>query len=461
MGKLARTGSGTAVGMSKQDLLAGVSTSAAALALSLVPNAARAQAVNGTPTVVFGSDAVSNNPNSSLFNITANEALIDWSVNNATFLPNGTTLTFQRDVSQPYTVLNRVISSVTPAGVAITSPLAIDGAINADSYGKVWFYNPNGWVANSTARINVGSLLLTSSPITIDPAAPGDPSRFLGPNGEIRLGQTPNPASSVIIQPGAIASSLADNSYIALVAPRVIQAGAVVVNGSAAYVGAEAATLTINNGLFDITVDSGTTDANGVGHTGVTTGTASTANSPSHGIYMVAVPKNQAMTMVVAGTVGYVAANVAAAETDGTITLGAGYNVTNGTVDFANPVTGLGTNSASILMVQLNAVNDLTAYASNVAAVTASGNTTALRNTALNARNGVLIAVGPATANGTNSSLSVNGNLTLTANQLRPAARSPSMSATPVPGACRSPATSRPTPMALAQCRWIRIPAVC
>ena len=91
-------------------LLAGVSISAAALALAAIPQQARAQAVNGTPTVRFGADAPVRTTTSDSFNVTANDALIDWAVtDNTVFLNSGTTLSFSRD-GGAYTVLNRVAS---------------------------------------------------------------------------------------------------------------------------------------------------------------------------------------------------------------------------------------------------------------------------------------------------------------------------------------------------------------
>ncbi len=51
-------------------LLAGVSASAAALALSFAPQQARAQAVNGTPTVLFGADAPTRSDTVDSFNVT-------------------------------------------------------------------------------------------------------------------------------------------------------------------------------------------------------------------------------------------------------------------------------------------------------------------------------------------------------------------------------------------------------
>ena len=105
-----------------------------------------------------------------------------------------------------------------------------------------------------------------------------------------------------------------------MVAPRIEQGGTVKVNGTAAYAAGEQLTMTMNQGLFDIQVDVGTTDGNGIVHTGETSGPAS-----NHNIYMVAVPKNQALTMLLGGTIGF---DVSAVQFDkGQIILSAGQGV--------------------------------------------------------------------------------------------------------------------------------------
>lgn len=346
-------------------LMAGIALGAAALALSTNPQAAQAQAVQGTATVQFGAnapiyDAVTKTD--TVF-VNASEALIDWAITSptGTFLPEGSTLSFVADSSGPYTVLNRVSSSTT------AGPLSISGTVESGSQGRIWFYNPGGWVAGATGVFNVGSLVLTSLPITVDPAS-DTVSRLLGDKGEIRFGKATVPTSSVTIESGArIDAILQQGSYVALVAPRVSQGGTVQVNGSAAYVGAEAATLTINNGLFDIVVDSGTDDSIGVSHTGTTTGPAGTSNDPYHRIHLVAVPKNQAMTAIVSGSLGYKAADTAQGEADGSIILSAGFNVGGG-----SPLAGANAGgNAGLTLTDLSASNVLSGYAGSTVAIDA------------------------------------------------------------------------------------------
>jgi filamentous hemagglutinin family protein len=307
-------------------LLAGISTGATALAISLSPGAVRAAtapgggAVNGTPTVQFGVGSISRTPTLDTVTVNAKDALIDWASNDPNvYLPVAKTLQFTGITGAPYTILNRVDAA---------GPLQINGTVTSDANGAAWFYNPGGWVVGSTGIFNVGSLVLSASPVSVTAGAP-DGQQFVDSKGAIHFTQG-QPGASVIVQAGAQIN--ASGNYVALIAPRVVQGGTVTTNGSTAYVGAEAATLTVNNGLFDITVDSGTADANGVVHTGTTTGAAATASGPAHQIALVAVPKNQVLTMLVSGNLGYTAANVAQGEVDGTIVLGAGYNVAGGAV---------------------------------------------------------------------------------------------------------------------------------
>ena len=123
----------------------------------------------------------------------------------------------------------------------------------------------------------------------------------------------------------------AGSAYVALVAPRVVQAGTVRVDGSAAYVAAEQANIRINGGLFDIDVTVGAEGGNVITHTGTTTGTAhQQGDADQSRIYLVAIPKNDAVTMLVSGAIGYDDAAAAQVEPDGAVRLSAGYNIVGG-----------------------------------------------------------------------------------------------------------------------------------
>lgn len=373
-------------------LLAGISGGAASLALASMPAPAFAQAVNGTPTPQFGISGVSRStPGLDAVFVTNSEALLDWTASDSggVFLPEGNTLRFIYDGSSPYTVLNRVTDA------AVGGPLSIAGTVESSSLGKVWFYNAGGWVVGPKGVFNVGSLVLTSLPITIDPAS-DTVSRLYGDKNEIRFGTALDPKSSVTIQSGAqINASLANSSYVAVVAPRVEQAGTVSVNGSAAYVAAEAATMTINSGLFDIIVDSGSDDTEGVVHTGTTQWPANASSTDAnHRIYVVAVPKNQAMTAVVSGSMGYTGATTASVV-DGSIVLSAGYNVAGGSVSTANVVGGNASLALSGLTVgQKGATSDVTGFATRDVTIDASTTSTSVRGTVdLQARRNVSASI--------------------------------------------------------------------
>ncbi|KAJ8138730.1 hypothetical protein OY671_008057, partial [Metschnikowia pulcherrima] len=148
-----------------QKSLAGASTGAAASIINAIPSAgpAWAQAVNGAPTVVFGANAPVRAAGSDTITVNAHDASVDWTATDAggVFSPTGNTSTFNADtsVSGAYTVLNRVRSSAAGA-----SPLQINGTVNSGDAGRIWFYNPTGWVVGSSGAFNVGSSSSTASP---------------------------------------------------------------------------------------------------------------------------------------------------------------------------------------------------------------------------------------------------------------------------------------------------------
>src|SRR3546814_10904678 len=108
-----------------------------------------------------------------------------------------------------------------------------------------------------------------------------------------------------------------------MVAPRIVQNGAVTADGSTAYVAAEQADIRINGGLFDINVLVGAAGGEAIVHGGSTGGPAHVQDDTDRNrIYMVAVPKNDAVTMLVSGQIGYDAA-VAQVDPNGAVVLSA------------------------------------------------------------------------------------------------------------------------------------------
>ncbi len=332
-------------------LMFNASASAAAVAALLGGGPARAQtAFEATPNVAFGavqfSNATPTDSNTTLFSPTA---VIDWTPNDITgtgtinFMPAGNVMLFQAgSVVTQFTVLNRIL----PANAA--RPVALNGTVRSRvpqfggpivtqvPGGAVWFYAPGGIVLGSTAVIDVGALLLTSAAPLVD----GN-GGFINPATGTAVFQAANPASFVTVQQGASITMPSQNSYFAIFAPSVTMNGAANINGSAAYVAAETGSLTINQGLFDIFVSQGTdaTASGGVAlqHNGTTTGPASTGAGDPHRIYMVAVPKNDAITMLIGGGSDLGFAVAGAADVVGNkIVLSAGYDVqeSGGTLTF-------------------------------------------------------------------------------------------------------------------------------
>ncbi|MDX3910482.1 MAG: histidine kinase [Sphingobium sp.] len=285
---------------------------------------------------------ISRGETSDVIGIRDTETIIDWQpydndINSTApvdFLPDGNDVRYEIGISatiSDYTVLNRINPSNTSRIVTLDGQIrSVLNDINTPG-GSVWFYTPGGFAIGANAVINVGSLVLTSNPITTT-------GGLFDANGAIRFRGPANSTSAVQVGTGA---QITAGNYIALVAPRIEQGGTVSVNGSAAYIGAEQADIVINGGLFDINILAGTTDSNGVVHTGSTTGPASTAATDVQRIAMVAVPKNNALTMLLSGAVGYPAA-AALTQEGSAIILSAGYNLNAG--DITDPVNTVAAN---------------------------------------------------------------------------------------------------------------------
>ena len=280
---------------------------------------------------------VTRNPTSNTaetITVGSSTATINWTPNDQQvgggtidFLPGGNVATFTSAAGlADYTVLNRIVPTDA------TRPIGLNGSVistlqgtNATG-GKIWIYSPGGIVIGATAVFDVGSLLLTTNDVSnLSSNTNAFSATFTGPASS---------TSKIQIMPGAQINALQPGSYVALVAPRIEQGGTVRVKGSAAYVAGEQVTMTMNQGLFDIQVDVGTSDGNGIVHTGETSGPANKVVGDNHSIYMVAVPKNQALTMLLGGTVGFDAGS--ASVQNGQIILSAGQGVSPTGFDNAN-----------------------------------------------------------------------------------------------------------------------------
>ncbi len=251
-----------------------------------------------------------------IVDVRAAEAIINWTTfgngspgGEVSFLGEGAKLGFTSELSQ-YTVLNRVF---TPG---FDSAIRIDGSVSSSvaggaAGGNIWFYSAGGIIVGSTGAFDVGSLVLTTSQL----------DTISGNGGGMRFSGVNTPGSAIVIEAGA---DIAATGSLAIVAPRIEQHGTVDAGGSVAYVAAEQAQLTIDNGLFDIAVLVGSEDANGIVHTGTTTGPSANVSGAPRGITMAGISKNSAMTMLVGGSVGYQAASAASVDANGRIVLSAG-----------------------------------------------------------------------------------------------------------------------------------------
>lgn len=296
-------------------LLCSCAIGAVALSASLAaPRNVYAQSFQGTSSVTLGSATITTGVNTTTVDVGSSaQTVIGWTPSNAAsggvvqFQDAGTTANYTSNLTD-YTVLNRILSPVA------TDQIRFDGNVTSSTGGRIWFYTPGGFIIGSTARFDVGSLVLTTSDIS-------QAGGLLGGAAANQIRFTNADATSRIkIDSLAQLKTSGTDNYLALVAPRIEQGGTLAVQGAVALVAAETATISLNNGLLDISIGTGTADANGIVHTGTTTGIAAATDPKA--LYMVAVPKNLAVTMLLGGTIGHQAA--VASVANGTIILSAG-----------------------------------------------------------------------------------------------------------------------------------------
>ena len=358
-------------------------TSCSVLALATVlvvgatPAVAQSFLGSGSFTHNGGGSASITTPNATTTQITVNtgQTVIDWTPTDGAigggainFQPAGTTANFLG--SGNYAVLNRI----NPADS--TRAIGLNGTINtlalgaaAAANGSLYFYTPGGFIIGTGASINVGSLVLSASPITVDGS--GNFISGFGTTNGVVFGQATQPGASIVTNATSQINATGSDAYVAMVAPRVQHGGAINVAGSAALVGAEAATINFSpDGLFDIQVTTGTTDANGVAVSGSITGPASTGAADIHRAYLVAVPKNAALTMLIASgsSLGF---NIAGAANvvGNTVVLSAGYNVSDGSIEGTSAAAGSGF-KANLSVTGANVTSALVASANGNADIT-------------------------------------------------------------------------------------------
>ncbi|WP_283938192.1 hypothetical protein [Sphingomonas brevis] len=325
----------------RQSVQARVSSLALAIALAAGPSPAAAQSFQGSHSEV-GASVDQSTPGQTNVTITQEQAVIDWIATNApsggtiVFQPEGTSATFTG--SSDFAVLNRITPGT--AGNAIFMGGSITSLIGETVGGTVFFYSPNGIVIGQNAVINVGSLGLTTLPIGDD----GEGNWMTGfgtANPQVSFGGTVDPNSFIrtdAVIDGSINAHGA-GSYVALVAPRIEHHGVIRTDTAAALVAAEAATITFSpDGLFDVQVTVGTDDANGVDVDGGTIERRdpTEALNNNHYAYLVAVAKNDAVTMLVrnGGSIGFDTATSAALEGN-VVVLSGGRNIEDSQIDNA------------------------------------------------------------------------------------------------------------------------------
>lgn len=179
---------------------------------------------------------------------TTQRAVIDWQSFN---IDAGKTVQFiQPNASAA--VLNRVAASANMS--------EIYGTMTAN--GTVLLMNPNGVYFHQGANVNVGSLIVTTG--TVNEAAFWNGGQ--NPAGtsfgitDVTSAACKTP-SACITNEGSIAA--ASNGLVALVAPSVVNKGAIIATGGRiALSGADRATVSLNGGLFEFAVPSGAQGTN-------------------------------------------------------------------------------------------------------------------------------------------------------------------------------------------------------
>ena len=319
--------------MTKPQTISRTGCSALALATGLLmaPSPVSAQSFDASGVVVEGQAQIIDGLDTTDIIVESNGVVIDWTPNNQAgggdilFQPFGTTATFVDDgIITDFAVLNRILPS------DISRRIVFDGTVVSEIQGQVdgtvFFYSPGGILVGNDAVFDVGNLGLT----TADPVTDGNGNFITG--NQVTFQQSTS-TSSITIDPGAGIFAEAPGSYVALFAPRIINRGLISTGGQAALVGAEAGTITFSpDGLFDIQVSVGSEFVQPIENTGIIGGPATADGSGR--VYMVAISKNSAATIAIAGgsSLGFDVANSAFMDGD-TVVLSAGFNVTGGEIE--------------------------------------------------------------------------------------------------------------------------------
>ena len=212
-----------------------------AVALCFCP-AVRADVINphiaGLPmkgSVIAGTVTGDVTGNKMTLNQSTARAVIDW--NSFNILPGKEVHFVQPSASAA--VLNRVSASADMSQIA--------GTMTAN--GTVVLMNPNGVLFSSGATINVGSLIVTTGTVNQTSFMAEGPIAITGA------------ITGSVVNEGSITA--ANAGLVALVSPSVRNQGVITATGGRiALSGADRATVSLNNGLYEFAVDSGALGTN-------------------------------------------------------------------------------------------------------------------------------------------------------------------------------------------------------
>ena len=345
---------------------------ATVLAVGATP--AAAQSFNGEGVFAVnggGSANIATGAGTTTITLNTGQSVINWTpTDNATnttsaiqFQNANTTATFT--AGGDFAVLNNIDSASVNRAIAMNGTVnARIGGVEGVQGGSVYFYAPGGFLFGSGSSFNVGALVVSALPIEY--SANGFIANW-GTANTVNFQQAENPEATIVSQ-GTIDANVTPfgvgavgSSYVAMVAPRVQHTGSIDVNGSAALVAAEEATISFSpDGLFNISVSVGTDHSvtDGINVTGDIGGEAPSEAGDHQRVYLVAVPKNDALTMVISqgADLGFEPASEASIDEYGAVVLSAGHNIFGG--EISSEASGSGA-TANFWFTGAHALNNL------------------------------------------------------------------------------------------------------
>jgi filamentous hemagglutinin family protein len=170
-------------------------------------------------------------------------AIFDWASFN---IGLGNSVTFSQ-LNSTSVAVNRISGGRT----------TIDGTLTAN--GHIMLLNQNGVLFGSTAIVNVGSLTASTGRL----AATFTDADFILPANNAAPIAIIGAASGSIENRGVITTTAGSAGLVAFVAPSVINSGTIrAVGGRIRLAGAEEATISLNGGLYEMVVNTGSADSN-------------------------------------------------------------------------------------------------------------------------------------------------------------------------------------------------------